>query len=194
MAVRSSISNGRFCKLLSNQWLKPTWAEVGVEFTCPCHGEVLTCVRGNGKQGEELECSPLAAPQHHWREHSDSPTAVWAVREWRPHSMAAIWTWPKSRHPPRCGSAWRAGRPALDRARADGMSQDTQCKVYGRLCTALIAVLLIAGTQPCVWLNFYTLLNTAEILLSEFPLWTWSKFNPFNRVLTAAAANTAPLH
>lgn len=48
------------------------------------------------KQGEELECSPLAAPQPHSREHSDSPTAVWAVREWRPHSTAALWTWPSA--------------------------------------------------------------------------------------------------
>lgn len=32
---------------------------------CPCHGKMLTHVRGTGKQGEELECSPLAALQHH---------------------------------------------------------------------------------------------------------------------------------
>lgn len=164
-----------------------------LEFPCPFHSKMLTPVRGNGRQGEELECS-LAALQHHWREALDSPTPVWAARKWTPHATAAIWTQPKSRHTPRCGSAWGAGRQAFHKAGADGMSQDTQRKACGRLCTVLITALLIAGTQPCVWLNFYPSLNTAEILLSEFPLWTWSRFNPFNRVLTAAPANTAPLH
>lgn len=174
------------------------YLEIRLKWELSSHAHVMTKgwphVRGNGKQGEELECSPLAALQHHWREHSDGPTAAWAAREWRPHPTAAIWTWPKGRHTPRRGSAWRTGRAALHKARADGMSQDTPREACGRPRTVLIAALLIAGTQPCVWLNFYTSLNTAEILLSEFPLWTWSKFNPFNGVLTAAAANTAPLH
>lgn len=160
---------------------------------CPCHGKMLTHVRGTGKQGEELECSPLAALQHHRRECSDSPTAVWAEREGRPRSMAAIWTWPRSRHTPRCGSAWGAGRPALHKARADGKSE-TPTVISWKILHSPYHCAFDRRKPTLFWLNFYTSLSTAEILLSEFPLWTWSRFNPFNRVLTAAAANTAPLH
>lgn len=84
----------------------------------------------------------------------------------------------------------------LQGTRPEVMNWETWHKHWERRRTALPAALLTSVTWPRLGLNFYSSLSTAENLLSEFPLWTWtwSHQEHFDPVLAAVAINAAPLH